>query len=65
MFSVGGMRTFFNRFGSGCALVLVLVFAIPLIVNFSSNQLGNRALRNNTNASGGYGDCHCQRPAHN
>lgn len=46
MLSVGGMRTFFNKYGNGCALVLLLVFAVPLIVNFSSNQLGGRAARN-------------------
>ena len=51
MLSVGGMRTFFNKYGSGCALVIVLVFAVPLIVNFSSNQLGGRAARNTPGAS--------------
>ena len=49
MISVGGMRTFFHRFGNGCVLVLLGVFALSLIINFSSNQLGNRA------ASGGNG----------
>ena len=51
MLSVGGMRTFFNKYGNGCALVLILVFAVPLIVNFSSNQLGGRAARNTPGAS--------------
>ncbi len=51
MLSVGGMRTFFNKYGNGCALVLLLVFAVPLIVNFSSNQLGGRAARNTQGAS--------------
>lgn len=49
MISVGGMRNFFHRFGNGCVLALLGVFAISLIINFSSNQLGNRA------ASGGNG----------
>ena len=51
MLSVGGMRTFFNKYGNGCALVLLLVFAVPLIVNFSSNQLGGRAARSSAGAS--------------
>ena len=49
MISVGGMRTFFHRFGNGCALLLLGVFALSLIIGFSGNQLGNRA------ASGGSG----------
>ena len=51
MLSVGGMRTFFNKYGNGCALMLLLVFAVPLIVNFSSNQLGGRAMRNSSGAA--------------
>ena len=48
MLSVGGMRTLFNKYGNGCGVVLLLVFAVPLIVNFSSNQLGGRGGRNSS-----------------
>lgn len=42
MISVGGMRSFFNRFGNGCALLLLGAFALSLIIGYGSNGLGNR-----------------------
>jgi len=41
MLSVGAMRNFFNRFGNGCALIILGAFAASLVLGYNSG-FGNR-----------------------
>ncbi len=50
MFSVGGMREFFNKFGNGCTLAVLGAFALSLVIGYSGNQ-GGRGGRNGGNSN--------------